>query len=107
MLSGDRTRSAVRRSFIHSPSFHAYAFSVWMIDADNLRFEMEGRGPGVFTPAFGAPDLVQGHDGGRRDGGAAVLARPREHRVGKMAGRGCHVEPRPGRPLGHGFPLGE
>ena len=39
--------------------------SVWMIDADNLRFETKGKGPGVFTPGFGAPELMQGLDGGR------------------------------------------
>ena len=39
--------------------------AVWMIDADNLRFETEGVGPGVYTPGFGAPELVQGLDGGR------------------------------------------
>jgi len=39
--------------------------AVWMIDADNLRFETDGVGPGVYTPGFGAPELVQGFDGGR------------------------------------------
>jgi serine/threonine protein kinase len=39
--------------------------AVWMIDADNLRFETEGKGQGVYTPGFGAPELVQGIDGGR------------------------------------------
>lgn len=38
---------------------------VWLIDADNLRYETPGKGHGVFTPRFGAPELVQGIDGGR------------------------------------------
>lgn len=38
---------------------------VWFIDADNLRFETESRGTGVYTPGYGAPELVQGLDGGR------------------------------------------
>lgn len=32
--------------------------AVWFIDADNLRFA--GRGRSVFTPKYGAPELVQG-----------------------------------------------
>ncbi len=39
--------------------------AVWLIDGDNLRFETEGQGPGVYTPCFGAPELAQGLDGGR------------------------------------------
>jgi serine/threonine protein kinase len=31
---------------------------VWLIDADNLRFESES-GIGVYTPGYGAPELVQ------------------------------------------------
>lgn len=38
---------------------------VWLIDADNLRYETPGRGSGVYTPRFGAPELVQGLDGAR------------------------------------------
>lgn len=38
---------------------------VWLIDADNLRYEMSGSRLGVYTPSFGAPELVQGLDGGR------------------------------------------
>ena len=38
---------------------------VWLIDADNLRFETVGTAPGVYTPGFGGPELVQGLDGGR------------------------------------------
>ena len=38
---------------------------VWLIDADNLRFETPRSGRGVYTPRFGAPELVQGIDGGR------------------------------------------
>jgi len=33
--------------------------NVWLIDADNLRFETLSRG-GVYTPKFGAPEVVQG-----------------------------------------------
>ncbi len=33
---------------------------VWLIDADNLRFEVTGPGSTIFTPGFGAPELVQG-----------------------------------------------
>lgn len=39
--------------------------AVWMIDADNLRFETEGRGPAVYFNDYGAPELVRGEDGGR------------------------------------------
>ena len=35
---------------------------VWLIDADNLRFEVESGGSGVYTPVYGAPELVQGLD---------------------------------------------
>jgi serine/threonine protein kinase len=35
---------------------------VWFIDADNLRFEKESVN-GVYTPKFGAPELVQGKAG--------------------------------------------
>ena len=38
---------------------------VWLIDADNLRFETLRSGRGVYTPRFGAPEMVQGNDGGR------------------------------------------
>lgn len=36
--------------------------NVWLIDADNLRFESLSKG-GVFTPQFGAPEVVQGLSG--------------------------------------------
>ena len=39
--------------------------SVWLIDADNIRFETKKAGGAVFTPKYGAPELVQGKDGGR------------------------------------------
>ena len=39
--------------------------SVWLIDADNIRFEITAGGSGVYTPKYGAPELVQGKDGGR------------------------------------------
>lgn len=32
---------------------------VWLIDADNLRFEMEHGGSTVYTPKLGAPEIVQ------------------------------------------------
>jgi hypothetical protein len=38
---------------------------VWLIDADNLRHETPGNKAGVYTPRFGAPELVQGKDGAR------------------------------------------
>ena len=38
---------------------------VWLIDADNLRYETPKSRYGVHTPKFGAPELVQGKDGGR------------------------------------------
>jgi len=39
--------------------------SVWLIDADNIRFEISANGSVVYTPKYGAPELVQGRDGGR------------------------------------------
>ena len=39
--------------------------SVWLIDADNIRFEITTGGSIVYTPKYGAPELVQGKDGGR------------------------------------------
>ncbi|GIW92909.1 MAG: hypothetical protein KatS3mg110_0950 [Pirellulaceae bacterium] len=38
---------------------------VWLIDSDNLRLEMTEGGSGIFTPQYGAPEIVQGRDGGR------------------------------------------
>lgn len=38
---------------------------VWLIDADNLRFEVSEGGSAVFTPHYGAPELVQGLDQAR------------------------------------------
>jgi serine/threonine protein kinase len=38
---------------------------VWLIDADNLRFEMSEGGNAVYTPHYGAPEIVQGHDQSR------------------------------------------
>lgn len=38
---------------------------VWLIDADNLRLEMSEGGNAVFTPHYGAPELVQGRDQAR------------------------------------------
>lgn len=39
--------------------------SVWLIDADNIRFEISAGGSVVYTPKYGAPELVHGKDGGR------------------------------------------
>ncbi|WP_336291917.1 protein kinase domain-containing protein [Aeromonas dhakensis] len=39
--------------------------AVWLIDADNIRFEITAGGSVVYTPKYGAPELVQGKDGGR------------------------------------------
>jgi serine/threonine protein kinase len=38
---------------------------VWLIDADNLRFELLSGGSSVYTPGYGAPEIVQGHDQSR------------------------------------------
>ncbi len=38
--------------------------SVWLIDADNIRFELATGGSAVYTPKYGAPELVHGKDGG-------------------------------------------
>ena len=38
---------------------------VWLIDADNLRFELSSGGTSVYTPGFGAPEVVRGTDGSR------------------------------------------
>lgn len=38
---------------------------VWLIDADNLRFEFACGGSTVYTPRYGAPEIVQGTDQSR------------------------------------------
>ena len=38
---------------------------VWMIDADNLRFEAVNAKAGVITPQYGAPEVVKGESGSR------------------------------------------
>lgn len=38
---------------------------VWLIDADNLRFEVATGGTSVYTPRYGAPEIVQGRDQSR------------------------------------------
>lgn len=38
---------------------------VWLIDADNLRFERSEGGNAVYTPGYGAPEIVQGNDQSR------------------------------------------
>ncbi len=39
------------------------AAEVWLIDADNLDFLCRAGGPALFTPGFGAPEIVQGRSG--------------------------------------------
>lgn len=43
----------------------AQSNDVWLIDADNLRFEMARGGVSVYTPAYGAPEVVRGTDASR------------------------------------------
>jgi len=38
---------------------------VWLIDADNLRFEKSKKGGRAWTPSYGAPELLQSTDIGR------------------------------------------
>jgi DNA-binding helix-hairpin-helix protein with protein kinase domain len=38
---------------------------LWLIDADNLRFELVQGGSSVYTPRYGAPEIVQGLDRSR------------------------------------------
>lgn len=38
---------------------------MWLIDADNLRFEVLHGGSSVYTPRYGAPEIVQGLDRSR------------------------------------------
>jgi len=38
---------------------------VWLIDADNLRFELSQGGKAIYTPHYGAPEIVQGRDTSR------------------------------------------
>lgn len=37
----------------------------WLIDADNLRYELRSGGKTVYTPQLGAPEIVQGKDAAR------------------------------------------
>lgn len=46
---------------------------VWLIDADNLRYEMEHGGATVYTPKLGAPEIVQTD----ADGHSLDASRPR------------------------------
>jgi serine/threonine protein kinase len=39
--------------------------NVWLIDADNLRFEIDKGGRSIYTPHYGAPEIVQGRDQSR------------------------------------------
>ena len=45
-------------------SSHADSRKVWLIDADNLCFDREPCHRAIFTPNYGAPEVVQGRDGG-------------------------------------------
>lgn len=38
---------------------------VWLIDADNMRLELPSGGVSVYTPGYGAPEVVQGRDQAR------------------------------------------
>lgn len=38
---------------------------VWLIDADNIRYERLQGGGGTYTPGLGAPEIVKGLDGSR------------------------------------------
>ena len=38
---------------------------VWLIDADNMRFELLSGGASVYTPGYGAPEVVRGTDSAR------------------------------------------
>lgn len=42
-----------------------YSPEVWLIDADNLRFELPNGGTCVYTPSYGAPEIVRGIDSSR------------------------------------------
>jgi len=44
-------------------SKHINSNQVWLIDPDNIRFFKDGSKLGVFTPKYGAPELVQGKSG--------------------------------------------
>lgn len=48
--------------FMSNDSSHS---SVWLIDADNIRFEISSKSGIVYTPKYGAPELVQEKDGAR------------------------------------------
>lgn len=39
--------------------------NVWLIDADNMRPELRSGGTSVYTPGYGAPEVVQGRDQSR------------------------------------------
>ena len=47
---------------------------VWLIDADNLRFEQRRGGSAVYTPRFGSPEVVQGLDASREVSDAWAFA---------------------------------
>lgn len=42
-----------------------YSRDVWLIDADNMRFEQLSGGISVYTPGYGAPEVVRGTDSAR------------------------------------------
>lgn len=59
LVYGDISPANVYLSDDHSKS------EVWLIDADNLRFEIVSGGSAIYTPKYGAPELVRGLSGGR------------------------------------------
>ena len=38
-------------------------YKVWLIDSDNLRFDLKSGGSLAFTPGLGAPEIMKGEDG--------------------------------------------
>lgn len=42
-----------------------FSRDVWLIDADNMRFELPSGGISVYTPGYGAPEVVRGTDSSR------------------------------------------
>lgn len=50
------------------------ASSVWLIDADNIRFEVSSGGSIIYTPKYGAPELVQGREAGTFSSDCHALA---------------------------------
>lgn len=51
--------------FMTDPKKGDEELKVWLIDADNLRYERHRGGAGTYTPGLGAPEVVRGEDGSR------------------------------------------